>query len=99
MVLRPVNSVAEAVARLRSINEDLENQIAELTMRRDANLSGMQAFEPFAEWEEVPEEEPIPEPEPEPEPVPMTPEELDPPLYPSVEEQAASSSTETTGQV
>ncbi len=57
----PANAAAETVARLRSVNNDIETQVSELRGAQERNEETIAALEPVAEWSEIPdpiEEEP-----------------------------------------
>lgn len=57
-MLQPTNSAAEQIVSLRSINGDIDTQIATLQASQQKNLDTITAFEEIATWvdvEEVPE--------------------------------------------
>lgn len=62
-MLVPANPAAEQVARLRGVNDDIREQIAQLEKSIEANDGIIAAFEPIGEWTELPEPEPEPVPE------------------------------------
>lgn len=51
----PANPAAEQVARLRSVNDDIRSQIEQLEKSILANDQIISAFEPIAEWTELPD--------------------------------------------
>jgi hypothetical protein len=57
-MLKPTNSAAEQIVALRSINGDIDTQIASLEATQARNLETIAAFEEIATWEEV-EETPV----------------------------------------
>ena len=57
-MLKPTNSAAEQIVALRSINGDIDSQIASLEATQARNLETIAAFEEIATWEEV-EETPV----------------------------------------
>lgn len=69
---KPTNSAAEQIVSLRSINADIDTQIASLQATQQRHLETITAFEEIATWEEIVEEvvEEILDPEAEPAPTP-----------------------------
>lgn len=53
---KPTNSAAEQIVALRSINGDIDTQIAALQAAQARNLDTIAAFEEIATWEEVADE-------------------------------------------
>lgn len=58
-MLKPTNSAAEQIVALRSINGDIDTQIASLQSAQARNLDTITAFEEIATWEEVADEVPV----------------------------------------
>lgn len=58
-MLKPTNSAAEQIVALRSINGDIDTQIASLQASQARNLETVTAFEEIATWEEVADETPV----------------------------------------
>ena len=58
-MLNPTNSAAEQIVALRSINGDIDTQIASLQAAQARNLETVTAFEEIATWEEVADEVPV----------------------------------------
>lgn len=58
-MLKPTNSAAEQIVALRSINGDIDTQIASLQATQQRNLETITAFEEIATWVEVADETPI----------------------------------------
>lgn len=54
-MLQPTNSAAEQIVSLRSINGDIDTQIATLQAAQQKNLDTITAFEEIATWVEVEE--------------------------------------------
>ena len=54
---KPTNSAAEQIVSMRSINDDIDTQIASLRATQQRNLDTIAAFDEIATWEEV--EEPV----------------------------------------
>lgn len=66
MAIKPANSIAEQVVRLRDHNSDLYIQIGELMRKKNENDDAIQVLEPMAEWVEIPDlpvDEELPNPE------------------------------------
>jgi hypothetical protein len=57
-MLKPANSAAEQIVALRSINGDIDTQIASLQAAQQRNLDTITAFEEIATWDEAPDEAP-----------------------------------------
>jgi hypothetical protein len=57
-MLKPTNSAAEQIVALRSINGDIDTQIASLQATQGRNLETITAFEEIATWEDI-EEAPV----------------------------------------
>lgn len=57
-MLKPTNSAAEQIVALRSINGDIDTQIASLQSAQARNLETITAFEEIATWEEIADETP-----------------------------------------
>lgn len=55
-MLKPTNSAAEQIVALRSINGDIDTQIASLQAAQARNLETIAAFEEIATWVEVADE-------------------------------------------
>lgn len=58
-MLKPTNSAAEQIVALRSINGDIDTQIASLQAAQTRNLETITAFEEIATWVEVADEVPV----------------------------------------
>ena len=58
-MLKPTNSAAEQIVALRSVNGDIDTQIASLQATQARNLETITAFEEIATWVEVEEEAPV----------------------------------------
>lgn len=58
-MLKPTNSAAEQIVSMRSINSDIDIQIASLQASQQRNLDTISAFEEIATWEEVADETPV----------------------------------------
>ena len=58
-MLKPTNSAAEQIVALRSINGDIDTQIASLQASQQRNLETITAFEEIATWVEVADEAPV----------------------------------------
>ena len=56
---KPTNSAAEQIVALRSVNRDIDTQIASLQATQQRNLDTITAFEEIATWEEVADEVPV----------------------------------------
>lgn len=59
-VQKPTNAIASEIARLRSINGDIDVQIEALESAKEQNSEAIAELEPHATWEDI--EEPIIEP-------------------------------------
>lgn len=57
------NSAAEQIQRLTEVNADIDKQIDALRLSQAKNLEIITAFEPLAEWTELPDSEPETAPE------------------------------------
>lgn len=57
-MLQPTNSAAEQIVSLRSINGDIDTQIATLQAAQQKNLETITAFEEIATWVEIADETP-----------------------------------------
>jgi hypothetical protein len=57
-MLQPTNSAAEQIVSLRSINGDIDTQIATLQAAQQKNLDTITAFEEIATWVDI-EETPV----------------------------------------
>ena len=55
-MLKPTNSAAEQIVALRSINGDIDTQIASLQASQQRNLETIAAFDEIATWVEVADE-------------------------------------------
>jgi hypothetical protein len=58
-MLKPTNSAAEQIVSLRSVNGDIDTQIASLQAAQARNLETITAFEEIATWVEVADETPV----------------------------------------
>ena len=58
-MLKPTNSAAEHIVALRSINGDIDTQIASLQSAQARNLETITAFEEIATWVEIADEVPV----------------------------------------
>lgn len=58
-MFKPTNSAAEQIVALRSINEDIDTQIASLRATQARNLETIAAFDEIATWVEVADETPV----------------------------------------
>lgn len=58
-MLKPTNSAAEQIVALRSVNGDIDTQIASLQATQARNLETITAFEEIATWVEVEDEAPV----------------------------------------
>lgn len=58
-MLKPTNSAAEQIVALRSVNGDIDTQIASLQAAQARNLETITAFEQIATWDEVADEVPV----------------------------------------
>lgn len=58
-MLKPTNSAAEQIVALRSVNGDIDTQIASLQAAQARNLETIAAFEEIATWVEVADETPV----------------------------------------
>ena len=70
----PANPAAEQIQRLNEINTDIDAQIQQLQETQQKNRDIIEAFNPTAEWAELPD--------PEPETAPEVPPALDMPDIP-----------------
>lgn len=52
------NSAAEQIQRLTEVNGDIDQQIEALRLSQAKNAEIISAFEPVAEWTELPDPEP-----------------------------------------
>lgn len=59
-IQKPTNAIAMEIARLRSINGDIDTQIETMELRKSQNSEAIAELEPHATWEDI--EEPIIEP-------------------------------------
>ena len=57
-MLKPTNSAAEQIVSLRSVNGDIDTQIASLQAAQARNLETITAFEEIATWDEIADETP-----------------------------------------
>lgn len=83
-MLKPTNSAAEQIVSLRSVNGDIDIQIASLQATQQRNLDTITAFEEIATWEEVVEDVPVVE-EVIPDPTPVVEEPVVVPTEPVIE--------------
>lgn len=58
-MLKPTNSAAEQIVALRSINGDIDTQIASLQASQARNLETIAAFDEIATWVEIADEVPV----------------------------------------
>lgn len=55
-MLKPTNTIAETIQKLKQENWMLKNSIATFQENLDKNLASITELEPLATWEEVPDD-------------------------------------------